>query len=106
MPGFSLAQVMEKERCSQVQGESQIAQTIGLDELSPSSQRVTASQSPEGQACPWGRLFPLNFLFGDNPHSLWDDVITVGRAEDCTIGSLWGSVGVKEMEGCKVKGNA
>ena len=78
---------MEREHSSQIQGESQIAQTIGLDDLPPASQTQTQSLTIAEQPCPWGRLFPLNFLFGDNPHSLFDDVVAVGRAEDCTIGN-------------------
>ena len=68
---------------SQIHGESQIAQTIGLDELTAPSQSQR-SQNVSNQ--PWGRLFPLSFLFGECPHSLYEDLVTVGRAEDCAIG--------------------
>ena len=71
---------------SQVHGESQIAQTIGLDELPTTSQSQRQSQQRDPKL-PWGRLFPLHFLFGDSPHSLEDDLITIGRGEDCVIGT-------------------
>ena len=74
---------MESHPCSQAHGESQITQTIGLDELPTSSQSQSTQNAGEQ---PWGRLFPLNFLFGENPHPLWEDEVTVGRAEECTIG--------------------
>lgn len=60
---------------------SQTPQTLGLDEL---SQNLDSQTSPQTVQL-WGRLFPLSPLFGDFPHPLHKDVITIGRGEDCSI---------------------
>jgi len=58
---------------------SQVAQTLDLDDV------LKSQHSQQSEVRPWGRLFPLTFLFGEAPHPLRSDLVTVGRAEDCTI---------------------